>query len=116
MVIEKPGKAHFCQTCGGHHEPDTEDSWVDFRGYRFRPPFRCMCCGKEICVRQFAYGRCCGSCDTGACQTDNRAFQLSAAHEHPEWWSYDAQESIREFARIVGAEEMPAEGVRNIPG
>ncbi len=101
-------KLPFCLTCGGHHEPDLEDSYVDFRGYRFRLPFRCMCCGKIICMRQFAYGRCCGPCDTGSCQTGNSAFLMSAVHEHPEWWSYDAQESFRMFVNVVGAEPVSA--------
>jgi len=32
------------------------------------PPFHCMCCGAETCYKQWAYGRSCGTCDTGACQ------------------------------------------------
>lgn len=64
----------FCRGCGGSHEPDSPDCWMDFESgldrvlRRFRPPFLCLCCGKEICARQFAFGRCCGYCDTGHCQ------------------------------------------------
>jgi len=97
----------FCTACGGYHEPDPEDSYVDFEGYRYHPPFRCMCCGKEICARQFAFGRCCRPCDTGACQTHHRNFQISVAHEHPEWWSLDALEYRRKFAEVVGAGPSP---------
>jgi len=97
----------FCLTCGGEHEPDSPDCWVDFRGYRFHPPFRCMCCGEEICARQFAFGRCCGACDVGACQTNNRAYRKEAVHDHPNWWSYDAQESFQKFVQAVGAEPLP---------
>ncbi len=43
--------------------------WVDFRGHRYTPPWRCLCCGVEVSVEQFCYGRACGRCDTGACQT-----------------------------------------------
>jgi hypothetical protein len=56
-----------CNSCYGYHDPDPDDSYVDFRGRRFKPPFQCLCCGIVICGRQFAYGRCCGRCDTGAC-------------------------------------------------
>lgn len=97
----------FCYACGGEHEPDPPDCWVDFRGYRFHPPFKCMCCGKEICARQFAFGRCCGPCDMGACQTNNRAFPKSAVHDHPSWWGYDGNESFRQFVQTVGAQLSP---------
>ena len=56
----------FCTTCGGHHEPDPP-SYMDFKGRRFRSPFHCLCCGKETCARQFAWGRTCGYCDSGQC-------------------------------------------------
>ena len=94
----------FCLTCGGTHEEDPDDSYVDYEGYRFKKPFRCMCCGKEICARQFAYGRSCGPCDMGACQTGNKAFRLSAVHEHPAWLVlYERQATIEKFAEVVGA-------------
>ena len=97
----------FCPACGGTHEPDSDDVYVDYDGYRFRKPFKCMCCGKEICARQFAFGRCCGPCDIGACQTGNRAFRLSAAHELPSWGGlYDRQATMEKFAAAVGAEKI----------
>lgn len=46
------------------------DIYVDFRGQRFTYPFLCFCCGKEVHIRQFCYGRTCGVCDTGICQTN----------------------------------------------
>lgn len=95
---------NFCPACGGTHEEDPDDSYVDYEGYRFKKPFRCMCCGKEICARQFAWGRCCGPCDMGACQTNNKAFRLSAVHERPDWVVlYDRQATIEKFAEVVGA-------------
>ncbi|MBA7637563.1 hypothetical protein ES703_45208 [subsurface metagenome] len=100
----------FCPACGGTHDPDSDDAYVDYEGYRFRKPFKCMCCGKGICARQFAYGRCCGPCDMGACQTGNRAFRLSAVHERPEWVVlYDRQASIDKFAQAVETEKLEVE-------
>ena len=58
----------YCEYCGGHHPVNSPDCYVDFMGKRYRPPFKCLCCGKIICGQQFAFGRCCGVCDTGACQ------------------------------------------------
>lgn len=69
---ETADAAPLCPGCMGHHPPDPPDSYVDFRHRRFRPPFKCLCCGREICGRQFAFGRCCGRCDTGACQIGTR--------------------------------------------
>lgn len=46
-------------------EPDV---YVDFKGWRFRAPFRCMCCGRMISLRQFCFGRACGGCDCGQCR------------------------------------------------
>jgi len=46
--------------------------FVDFKGWRFTPPFRCLCCGREIDVQQFCYGRYCGICDTGKCRNHNK--------------------------------------------
>ena len=96
----------FCLMCGGEHEPDTDDTWVDYEGYRFHKPFRCMCCGKEICARQFAYGRACAACDMGACQSNNRAFSLSAVHEQPAWVVYDREATIRKFAEVTNAQKL----------
>lgn len=101
--------------CGGDHEPDTPDTWVKYDGWTFKPPFKCMCCGKDICARQFAWGRCCGVCDMGGCDPANRAYQLNWAHEHPAWWSsfgVGREESIAKFAELSGitAERSPTQG------
>lgn len=48
------------------------DVCVDFRGQRFTYPFLCLCCGKEVHIAQFCYGRSCGPCDCGSCQRDPR--------------------------------------------
>ena len=98
----------LCPACGGHHEPDSDQTYVDYEGYRFRKPFRCMCCGKEICALQFAFGRCCPPCDIGACDTGNRAFRISAVHAHPPWWDQTGITTKR-FAEAVGA--VPIEKV-----
>ena len=105
-TTEKP----LCTGCWGHHDEDPDDSWVDFRNYRFRKPFRCICCGKEICGRQFAFGRCCGACDVGACDSNNRVFDVRAVHEHPEWWHSDGHESFRKFVEVTGATPTPLTG------
>lgn len=62
----------FCVSCGGDHLPDTSDIFMDFKGRRFRQPFHCLCCDKIIYAKQFAYGRACGFCDTGACSWNSR--------------------------------------------
>lgn len=64
----------FCVGCGGFgkyfHEPDPTDTVIRFREYEYKLPFFCLCCGIQICARQFAYGRNCGYCDTGQCHRD----------------------------------------------
>lgn len=105
----KMTEKQFCYACGGEHEPDPSDSYVIFGGCRFMPPFRCMCCGKEICGRQFAFGRCCGPCDMGACDIHNRVYSVNAVHPHPDWWSVDGKTMFQRFVEAVGA--MP-EAVR----
>lgn len=102
-------KDGLCLACGGHHDPDPEDTYVDFKGYRFKPPFYCMCCGKEICGRQFAFGRCCGVCDMGACDINNRVYKPEYAHAHPNWWRPigHVKEYIDGFAKFAKAEPSP---------
>lgn len=98
-------RSELCPTCWGSHEPDSPDIRVGpIQGWIFKASFRCMCCGKEICARQFAFGRACGICDVGVCQPNNRAYREEAAHEKPEWWRSLGQEMIDAFAEVVGAE------------
>lgn len=44
-----------------------KDRLVVFDGLVFCYPFLCFCCGIQIDVEQFAYGRACGLCDCGEC-------------------------------------------------
>ena len=64
-------------TPGFLHHPMPPEIYFDFKGWRFKPPFHCMCCGKEICYQQWAFGRSCGTCDTGACRKE----RLHAMHD-----------------------------------
>uniref|UniRef100_A0A6H1ZKW2 Uncharacterized protein n=2 Tax=viral metagenome TaxID=1070528 RepID=A0A6H1ZKW2_9ZZZZ len=80
-TVQKIVSPQFCPHCGGEHEPDPPDCWVNFKGKEYTPPFKCLCCGKEICMRQFAYGRCCGPCDIGMCQPRNKTYNPKYFHE-----------------------------------
>ncbi len=40
---------------------------VCFDGLVFCYPFVCLCCGVQIDVEQFCFGRSCGRCDVGHC-------------------------------------------------
>jgi hypothetical protein len=74
----------YCLGCGfGVHEPDSEDAWVGNGNMLFVRPFLCLCCGKEICGPQFAFGRMCGACDMGTCQPANSSYRETASH--PKW-------------------------------
>lgn len=64
----KNKKRDFCVHCCGQHEPDDDEALVTFEDRHYRKPFRCLCCGKEICGAQFVFGRACAYCDTGRCQ------------------------------------------------
>lgn len=99
-----------CSHCCGEHEPDPPDVYIDFRGWRWRAAFRCLCCGVIICARQWAFGRGCGKCDTGACHSDNRYFQPEYGHVHPEWYRpYDGQATVDAAAAACGAERLAQE-------
>ena len=104
-----------CSTCGRVHEPDNDEAYVDYEGYRFHKPFRCMCCGKKICALQFAFCRCCAACDMGACDSKNKAFKMSAVHPHPTWYApiLKRDEQIREFAIAVNASQMQVNKMEN---
>ena len=96
----------MCEHCWGEHEPDLSDASLDFKGYRFTPPFLCMCCGRETCVRQWAWGRTCGLCDTGNCDQHSRGFKPEYAHEHPPW---GPQATIEQIAEATGATPLTPE-------
>ena len=92
-----------CKHCLGQHEPDRPEAWVNYRGFIFRPPFRCMCCGNETCVRQWAYGRTCGPCDTGSCQ-NSPIRKATWRHDQPPWRGW-------EFEDVAKALKATPEGV-----
>lgn len=56
-----------------------ENNYVDFKGKRFYPPFRCLCCGIAVSVEQFCHGRLCGYCDMGKCQTSKNPEDMGKA-------------------------------------
>ncbi len=43
------------------------EKFVIFKGKKFTPPFKCLCCGIDVGDKQFCYGRTCGYCDMGSC-------------------------------------------------
>lgn len=98
------GDKTLCLGCFGEHEPDSEDTWIDFGGYRFRKPFFCLCCGLEICARQWAFGRACGKCDTGVCQSWHKHFRPEYGHANPPWYHLaDGPATIAAAAEVMGA-------------
>ena len=46
--------------------------FVVFKGKKFYPPYKCLCCGKEVSVKQFCFGRVCAYCDLGKCQKNGK--------------------------------------------
>ncbi len=96
----------YCPSCGGKHEEDPPDVYVDFRGYRFTKPFHCICCGRELCSKQFAFARACSLCDTGACQFWNKNYKVENAHDHPSWWDMDGRVMFQKFVDVVKAEPI----------
>lgn len=90
----KPTEEHTICPTGGFphlHAKLPPDLYIDFKGWRFRPPFHCMYCGIEVCPDQWAFSRSCGSCDVGNSHTarlhvfDRRLFagphELVDAHD-----------------------------------
>jgi hypothetical protein len=60
----------LCPTGEGHlHKAFPADLYIDFKGWRFTPPFHCMYCGCEVCPFQWAFSRSCGGCDVGDSHT-----------------------------------------------
>lgn len=57
------------------------DVFVEFKGWRFFAPFRCMCCGVWISISQFCFGRACGACDCGRCQHPSHRGSFSGPRE-----------------------------------
>ena len=46
-----------------------DDLYIDYKGWRFRPPFHCMYCGIEVDPLQWAFSRSCGGCDVSKSHT-----------------------------------------------
>jgi hypothetical protein len=67
------------------HEPDPSACVEEAGGQRFLRPFRCACCGAEVCARQFAYGKMCGPCDTGQCGHPAMQRGIVWIASHPAW-------------------------------
>lgn len=88
-----------CRSCYGHHAPDGNEIYVVFRGEKITPPFFCLCCGKQICARQFAYGRMCGVCDTGSCQTDPQYYHLEDITMPEVLWEFFKRNPVLDDAR-----------------
>ena len=80
-----------CDLCGFEHTPASESAFVEFRGRRYRAPFRCFCCAITICVRQFASSRTCGGCDIQQCRNGVTTLEWDDGHGH-------ARENIIAFA------------------
>jgi hypothetical protein len=45
------------------------DLYIDFKGWRFRPPYHCMRCGVVVDPLQWAFSRSCGPCDCSESHT-----------------------------------------------
>ncbi len=45
-----------------------KEKFVVFKGKKFYAPYKCLCCGREVSVKQFCWGRLCAYCDVGKCQ------------------------------------------------
>ncbi len=110
--VETSGKDVRCPCCGGGL--DEEPTWVEGMGYRFTSPFYCICCGTEICGRQFAYSRTCVMCDMGICQSGHRSYTTQTAHEHPIWYishysdgrKKDVWDKFANFVNAIPLEEI----------
>jgi len=55
-------------------EDGESNAYVDFKGYRFSSPFRCLNCGREIGLRQFCFSRLCGGCDCSEARNRHGCF------------------------------------------
>lgn len=100
----------------------SNDNFVDFKGWRFRAPWRCMCCGMIISLQQFCFGRSCGGCDLGRCNHEKGSAYYSGPRElidrnaeyfipEEKWLPVDALPSLRYEKRPVYYKEPP----RRIP-
>lgn len=73
------------------------ERFVVFKGKKFYPPYRCLCCGKEISEKQFCWGRVCAYCDLGKCQKNG---EYEEGHGRKDIFK-TAEELGDEFQEIV---------------
>jgi hypothetical protein len=98
---------------------DSVDVFVDFKGWRFRAPFRCLCCGIVISVRQFCFGRDCATCDIGNCRHPNSHCSQGCYSGPRELIDINAKYFISEdrwlnpATGLIGGGELPTK--RNLP-
>lgn len=107
----------FCGTCRGYHIPTKEhpihslcdslhapmpkDIFFDYRGWKFTPPFICMGCGIEICFRQWAFSRSCGSCDVSQSKTRRLLYYKCFSGPHVKLSTWSAEENDIEEDHFV---------------
>ncbi len=80
------------------------EKFVVFKGKKFYPPYKCLCCGKEISEEQFCYGRCCAYCDLGRCQS-NGGYEKGHGRkdilENAEEMGDELQEIVKTKLRLI---------------
>jgi len=59
---------------------ELKDTGLEFRGWRFWPPFFCFYCGTGITCRQWLFARACGYCDVGNGMAIRRLIGLGSEH------------------------------------
>ena len=117
----------WCLSCEKRHEQTPEcvpcefnpsylhnliprDFFIDYRGWRWFPPFTCMGCGISVCYIQWAFSRSCGGCDI----SDSRTIRLrylkcfAGSHEKLPTWD-ESKGDIREenFVKPKERESYP---------
>jgi hypothetical protein len=97
MEFYSANVSRLCLTCREYHEPTVNHPvcrlcrdaihavapkgiLFDYRGWIFTPPFICMGCGIEVCFRQWAFSRSCGSCDLS--ESSTRLVLPKVRHPH----------------------------------
>jgi hypothetical protein len=97
-----PTKEHPMHSlCGGLHAPMPKDIFFDYRGWKFTPPFICMGCGIEVCFRQWAFSRSCGSCDVSQSTTRRLLYRKCFSGPHVKLSTWSAKESDIEESLFV---------------
>jgi hypothetical protein len=69
----------YCLDCSKVHEADDSINLITlYRGWTYKEPFFCLCCGLQICLPKFALSQHCNYCDTGQCHIDFKQAGLAA--------------------------------------